>query len=198
MSAADAGADGLLASATASLSNWRPVNAGQDEARLRYLARLAEQGGGALHRHPHPEHLTASCFVFSPDLSRLLLCFHNKGAFWVQLGGHIEPADAGLADAALREAGEESGLAGLRLAVPHVVDLDVHALASAFGHCRRHWDVGFAAIADPAEPVTVSAESADVRWWPVEALPDGAADSMQRRVAHVLAELRRAGGISPR
>ena len=32
---------------------------------------------------------------------------------WLQMGGHCEPGDTTLADAALREAAEESGIAGL-------------------------------------------------------------------------------------
>ncbi|MBW8810801.1 MAG: NUDIX domain-containing protein, partial [Lysobacter sp.] len=36
---------------------------------------------------------------------------HRKGGFWVQCGGHLEPDDATLSAAALREATEESGIA---------------------------------------------------------------------------------------
>ena len=95
-----------------------------------------------------PEHLTASCFVLTPDLSRVLLCFHRKGQFWVQLGGHLEPGDVSLADAAYREAREEGGIADLRPGGPLPADVHRHELSAAFGSCRVHWDVGFVAYAD--------------------------------------------------
>ena len=53
---------------------------------------------------------------------------------WLQMGGHCEPEDATLADAALREATEESGIDGLTLLPGGPVRLDRHrsrpALAS--------------------------------------------------------------------
>ena len=45
---------------------------------------------------------------------------------WLQMGGHCEPEDATLAAAALREATEESGIAGLTLLPGGPVRLDRH------------------------------------------------------------------------
>ena len=49
------------------------------------------------------EHVTASCFVFTPDLDQVLLWFHKRGRFWFQLGGPR------------RGNGHSSCLGGLRL-----------------------------------------------------------------------------------
>src|SRR5665811_1849561 len=94
----------------------------------------------ALARKGGPEHLTGSCFVLTPDLSRVLLCFHRKGQFWVQLGGHVEPGDASVAAAAYREAREEGGITDLRPFGSMPLDVDRHSLSSGFGACRVHWD----------------------------------------------------------
>ncbi|GGK86794.1 8-oxo-dGTP pyrophosphatase MutT (NUDIX family) [Curtobacterium luteum] len=148
--------------------------------------RFVEQhGDAALRREGGPEHLTASCFVFSPDLERTLLCLHRKGGFWVQVGGHLEPQDTSLAAAARREAREESGIAGLELLDGSVVDVDRHDLHSGFGICAAHWDVGFVALVDPEDPsaaTAVSDESDDVRWFPVEALPDAVPSTFPHRL----------------
>ncbi|MFE5774267.1 NUDIX hydrolase [Brachybacterium sp. NPDC056505] len=150
-------------------------------ARDAYLAFVRGQGEAALWKGLAPEHVTASTFVFSPDGAQVLLCFHRKGGFWVQVGGHLEQEDASLADAALREAREESGLEGLALATASITDLDRHELAGAFT-CRAHWDIGFTAIADPSARIVVSEESRDVRWFAVDSLPSGLAPRCARRI----------------
>jgi hypothetical protein len=54
---------------------------------------------------------------------------------------------------------------------PAPIQLDVHPITCSLGRPTRHFDVRFAAIAAAgAEPV-MSAESDDLRWWPVGALP---------------------------
>ncbi|PPG53137.1 NUDIX hydrolase [Rathayibacter sp. AY1E9] len=160
------------------------------DLRDEYLAFLEQRGESALERDGGPEHVTASCFVLSPNLAQVLLCFHRKGRFWVQLGGHVEPGDDSTADAALREAREESGAARLQPLGVLPLDLDRHALGDGFGRCSRHWDVGYGAIADPDAPVSVSDESDDVAWWPVDALPAEVPPGFAERLAGALAAAR--------
>ncbi|WP_258075852.1 NUDIX hydrolase [Rathayibacter sp. AY1F3] len=160
------------------------------DLRDEYLAFLEQRGESALERDGGLEHVTASCFVLSPNLAQVLLCFHRKGRFWVQLGGHVEPGDDSTADAALREAREESGAARLQPLGVLPLDLDRHALGDGFGRCSRHWDVGYGAIADPDAPVTVSDESDAVAWWPVDALPAEVPPGFAERLAGALAAAR--------
>lgn len=157
--------------------------------RDRYLAFVEAHGDAALWRDGGAEHLTASCFVFSPDLTHVLLCLHRKGRFWVQFGGHLEPGDTSLADAARRETREESGIAAIDLATTRIVDLDRHDLHGGFS-CAAHWDVGFVAIVPRDTGTTVSDESDDVRWFPVDALPGSLPDGFVRRLDAVLATAR--------
>ncbi len=131
---------------------------------------LQDRGIVALDRDGDPQHLTASCLIFTPTLTHVLLCFHKKGQFWVQVGGHIDATDDDdLVAAAMREAQEESGLTDLTV-IDGVLDLDRHDLGAAFGRCRIHWDVGVAALSPLASP-RVSEESERVQWFPVDALP---------------------------
>lgn len=153
-----------------------------------YLAFLDAHGPAALDRDGGPAHLTGSCYVFTPTLDHVLLCFHKKGQFWVQVGGHIEASDISVVTAALREAREESGLADLAV-VDGVMDLDRHDLSSAFGRCNTHWDVGVAAFSPHVRP-QVSDESERVAWFPIDALPEHTAPSVPERVATIVAQLR--------
>ena len=161
----------LRDSALATLGAWSAPDAGQERLRQRYVAHL-EAHADAVHRECRPDHLTAGTLVVSSDRRRVLLTLHAKAGRWFQFGGHCEPGDESLAAAALREATEESGVEGLVLD-PVPVHLDEHPVtfcgAPGLVH---HLDVRFVAVA-PADAVpVVSAESTDVRWWAVDALPE--------------------------
>ena len=157
--------------ALAVLRAWVPPTPDQAALRERYVAHL-EAAPDGLRRTCYPDHLTASTLVLSADGRRVLLTLHAKAARWFQLGGHCEAEDDTLAGAAEREAVEESGLAGLRVE-PTPVQLSEHAVP----FCDRrggvhHLDVRFLAVADDRAEHSVSDESLDVRWWPVDSLPD--------------------------
>ena len=174
----------LHADALAVLRAWDPPSAAQSALRDRYVAHLLTHPD-ALTRECRPDHLTASTVVLSADRSQVLLTLHAKAQRWFQLGGHCEPGDATLAGAALREATEESGIDGLRL-VPVPVHLDEHEVpfcGPAAG--VHHLDVRFLAVAPAGVAHHTSEESLDVRWWPVEHLPD---PELADLVAHALAQ----------
>ena len=176
----------------AALDAWSPVAPAQRRLKSDYESFVRTTGESALARNGGPEHLTGSCFVLTPDLSRVLLCFHRKGQFWVQLGGHTEPGDSSVADAAFREAREESGITDLH---PHgslPLDLDRHRLSGSFGSCRVHWDVGFVAFAAADAVPRASDESESVEWFGVDLLPEQVPDGFPERLRAVLAELAQA------
>ncbi|MGL5856884.1 MAG: NUDIX hydrolase [Angustibacter sp.] len=167
------------------LTTWQAPSTEQDRLRHSYLRHLRQQPE-ALWRDGHHHHFTASCFVIDPGCRQTLLTLHRKGRFWVQLGGHLESADRSLVAAAHREAIEESGLISLRLPDPPIPwQLNRHGLAAAFGRCREHLDVAYLTVADPLTRTTTSTESLDVRWWPVNALPDNVAPDLPQRLASI-------------
>ena len=160
----------LRADARAVLAAWAAPDRQQESLRAEFLAHLDDHAG-ALWRHGPPAHLTASALVLNPGLDKALLTLHAKAGMWLQFGGHLEPADGTVHAGATREAREESGIAGLELA-PSLVHLDRHALvATGFGRCREHLDLRYAGVAGEEAGHAVSAESLDVRWWPLDDLP---------------------------
>jgi 8-oxo-dGTP pyrophosphatase MutT (NUDIX family) len=70
-------------------------------------------------------HFTASAVVTDEAGERTLLVHHRKSGSWFQPGGHFEPGDGSAAEAALREAREETGLS-VTLGRPELLDVDVH------------------------------------------------------------------------
>jgi 8-oxo-dGTP pyrophosphatase MutT (NUDIX family) len=179
------------------LRAWSPLAPAQAGLKGEYEEFVRDAQGAALDRDGGPEHLTGSCFVLTRDLSQVLLCFHRKGQFWVQLGGHVEPADVSVAAAAYREAREEGGIADLRPFGATPVDVHRHALGSRFGTCRVHWDVGFVAFADAEAVPVVSAESEAVAWFAVDRLPADVPEDFPLRLRTILDELAHRTPVEP-
>lgn len=110
--------------------------------------------------------------MLDADAERALLVLHRKVGRWIQPGGHAEQTDATLAEAALREASEESGIAGLAIE-PRILHLDRHPAPCRPGVVHEHFDVRYLVRAPAGAQPIVSAESLDVRWFSRDALPDG-------------------------
>ncbi|NBE51776.1 NUDIX hydrolase [Streptomyces boluensis] len=133
----------------------------QGALRAAYLDHLATHPDG-MWKACEAGHITASALVVDPSRGRVLLTLHKKLRMWLQMGGHCEPGDPTLAAAALREATEESGIAGLALLAGGPVTLDRHPIPAP---CNWHLDVQYAALAPADAVAAISDESLDVRWF---------------------------------
>ncbi|MFU8849642.1 NUDIX hydrolase [Micromonospora sp. SL1-18] len=173
----------LHADATTVLSRWTPTSPAAAAARDRTLELLAA-GPVAMGRAHRAGHLTASALVLDATGERVLLCLHGKLRKWVQLGGHCEPGDRTLAAAALREATEESGIAGLTVD-QEPIDVDIHPVGCQGG--SLHYDVRFTVFAPPGAVERVSDESEKLGWFPPDRLPEPLAHATEQLVAPALA-----------
>ena len=169
----------------------RPINgekAGQShrnslqKALGHYLARYPDEGDtvarirSLVAGHPDcfertclPGHITGSAWIVSPDLSKYLMTRHRIFDRWLQLGGHSDGCTRPHL-VALREAEEESGLTGFGLFrepagfVP--LDVDIHVIAARAGvPAHEHHDLRYLLVAAAEQPLSISDESHDLRWF---------------------------------
>lgn len=128
-------------------------------------------------------HFTASAFLVSGDGARVLLTHHRKLDRWLQLGGHAD-GDRNLGAVALREAQEESGIAGLLLD-RGLFDIDVHLIpARGDEDAHLHFDARYLVRTGLAEVFAVSNESHDLAWWPIaDLIGDPRIDASLQRMA---------------
>ncbi len=174
------------------LTRWDATSDAAEANRVRTLA-LLEAGPIAMTRAHRPGHVTASTLVLDAD-GRFLLCLHGRIGRWAQVGGHCEPADASVAAAALREATEESGIAGLTLD-PTPIDLDIHPVTCAGvdgtpAGPSAHHDIRYVAWAPPGAVEQVSPESRALGWFTAETLPTPLAAGTTQLIAPALARPR--------
>jgi 8-oxo-dGTP pyrophosphatase MutT (NUDIX family) len=126
-------------------------------------------------RDCQPGHITASSWIVSHDLERVLLTHHRKLGLWLQLGGHAD-GDPNALEVALREAREESGMQRFRVVESDATglpfDLDVHRIpAHEHEPAHEHHDLRFLLVAEPGQSLIMSHESNDLRWFSAAELP---------------------------
>lgn len=172
---------GALAIALADYRRSWPKESGIVDVFLALLDAHAD--GDPFLRERRAGHFTASAWLVDRAGSRILLTHHRKLGRWLQLGGHAD-GDRDLARAALREATEESGLAGLSVE-REVFDLDRHWIPEHAGvPAHWHYDVRYVVRTAGDEAFVVSDESHDLAWRGIATLVDDEqADPSLRRMA---------------
>ena len=177
----------LHADAVSVITAFIPASPDEASVRQGFLGFLAARPD-AMWRRCAAGHLTASAVVLDPSRRAVLLTLHPRAGQWLPLGGHCEPEDAAVRDAAAREAREESGIDGLSLD-PAPLALSIHPITCSLGVPTRHFDTCYLALAPAGTPPVRSSESLDLRWFAWDALPDGAAVELPALLATARARL---------
>lgn len=159
-----------------------------ESACVERVRELVEGHANCFDRDCLPGHITASSWIVSHDHERVLLTHHRKLGLWLQLGGHAD-GETDILDVALREAREESGMRDFDVLSPTgdplPFDIDVHDIPPHGNDpAHEHHDIRYLLVARPEQPLVMSAESNDLRWFAMNAIPGIAADASILRMYH--------------
>jgi 8-oxo-dGTP pyrophosphatase MutT (NUDIX family) len=152
-----------------------------DEGRsLRPLLLAINEGGDLISRNNFQGHITCGVVLIDPCW-RVLHIEHKALGRWLMPGGHVEPRDGSLVDAALRELYEETGIVAGALTPafrPDVVplDIDVHVIPDnpvRNEPSHQHFDFRHA-FRGPSELGRLQeVEVAGARWLHLDAMSPG-------------------------
>jgi 8-oxo-dGTP pyrophosphatase MutT (NUDIX family) len=154
------------------------------EAKIGPFLDFLEEAPACFDRGNREGHFTGSAWLVSGDGKRVLLTHHKKLDRWLQLGGHAD-GEADLANVALREAEEESGLFDLA-GHGEPFDLDRHRIPARGENEPEHWhyDVRYVVWAGADERFIISDESHGLAWRSIEAMAnDPDSDASLKRMA---------------
>lgn len=155
---------------------------------------LLKQSPKPYDRGNYPGHVTGSAIILTSDFEKMLLTHHAKLNMWIQLGGHLEE-DNSVAEGALREAREESGLSQIRFhswsdagVIPF--DVDIHTIPENKKEpAHEHFDVRYLFVTDTPDDIKVSLESKDLMWFSVSDLLKSEQSRAMRRQLEKIAVL---------
>ena len=185
------GQRGIHADARAVLAAWAAPDEAQEALRRAFIDLLDAQPDG-MFRHCQPDHLTGSALIVRGG-EDVLLVRHAKAGKWLQTGGHCERTDVTLAQAALREAREESGIDALTVD-PVPLQLSRHHVpfCGTPPHGGHHFDVQFLVHAPMDAAIRAGADEDEARWFPLDAgaVPEPTDQDVRNLIAAAMRRLR--------
>jgi len=148
----------------------------EDRDRVAPVEAVLNTGGEvALSSRLSPGHLTAGAVLIDRTSGVVLQLKHVKLGKWLLPGGHVEPSDKSLIEAARRELIEEAGSIGVgaSLIADYPVDIDIHPIpprpdGSEEEHLHFDFRFGFSTSTDQVK--LAPEEVADFRWTPLDDL----------------------------
>lgn len=161
----------------------------EGDTTLRYRD-FVQRNPNCFHRSLAEGHVTASAWILDASGTKTLLTHHRKLNLWLQPGGHADGNSDVLA-VALQECLEETGLTSLTPVTNDIFDLDIHGIPPHKDvPAHYHYDVRFLIRHTGSGHFTVSPESHDLAWVPLDQLEDYTTEWSMRRMRNKALRLR--------
>lgn len=162
-----------------------------EQQTLQRLYRFVSSNPHCFERQLLVGHITGSAWIVDKGYEKILLTHHKKLDKWLQPGGHADGV-TNVAEVAMREAQEESGLSDLVLVDPGMFDIDVHLIPARLEEpAHYHFDCRFLICCHGDESYVVSNESHDLAWVPLADIRKYTEEVSIIRMVEKTAELRK-------
>ena len=164
-----------------SLSNYQTRNT-DEQACVERFVEFVMGHAGCFERTLAIGHVTGSAWVVNQAGTHVLLTHHRKLNRWLQPGGHAD-GNPCVMDVALREVREETGIEDVQVVSKEIFDLDIHRIPTRGNEAAHdHYDVRFAVRVVGSDVYTVSEESHDLCWVPIENLSEKSGEESMLRM----------------
>ena len=154
------------------IKNYTPANEQEQNDKEQMLAFMKENEN-CLTRENTVAHFTTSIWTVNKERTKTLMAYHNIYDSWSWLGGHADGIE-NLAEVAMRELQEETGVKNARLVSDEILSIetltvDGHMKKGKYVSSHLHFNVTYLAEADEAETLVVNAdENQAVKWFTFE------------------------------
>lgn len=151
------------------IKNYIPTNEQEQNDKEQMLV-FIQANDNCLTRENTVAHFTTSIWTVNKERTKTLMVYHNIYNSWSWIGGHADGVE-NLAEVALRELQEETGVKNARLVSDEIFSIetltvDGHIKKGAYVPCHLHFNVTYLAEADEAETLVVNeAENQAVKWF---------------------------------
>lgn len=155
-----------------------------EQQHINAMLELLHQDAPIFDRTTFPAHVTGSAWLISPDYTHVLLTHHAILDKWLQFGGHAD-GDMNIANVALREAQEESGIADITFVSDTIFDIDVYPIPANPKRnepAHFHYDIRCLLRSNTMD-FAISSESKELKWFDADALATLDLQPSMRRMA---------------
>ena len=151
------------------IKNYTPANE-QEQNDKEQMLEFMLANDNCLTRENTVAHFTTSIWTVNKERTKTLMVYHNIYNSWSWIGGHAD-GEENLAEVALRELQEETGVKNARLVSDEIFSIetltvDGHIKKGAYVPCHLHFNVTYLAEANEAETLIVKEdENQAVKWF---------------------------------
>ncbi|MBQ3558925.1 MAG: NUDIX hydrolase [Agathobacter sp.] len=154
------------------IKNYIPANEQEQNDKEQMLV-FMQTNDNCLTRENTVAHFTTSIWTVNKERTKTLMVYHNIYNSWSWIGGHADGVE-NLAEVALRELQEETGVKNARLVSDEIFSIetltvDGHIKKGKYVPCHLHFNVTYLAEADEEEVLVVKEdENQAVKWFSFE------------------------------
>lgn len=154
------------------INDYIPFNE-QEENDKKMILQFIRNNNDCLDRSNETAHLTASAWIVNKERTKCLFVYHKIYDSWSWVGGHAD-GNANLAEVAIKETVEETGVKNAKLASEDILSLEIltvdgHIKKGKYVSSHLHLNLTYLVEADENDMLKINPdENTGVKWFTFE------------------------------